>query len=331
MIRLPLIRFATFCAVAFVILAMSLIHGVAAAQGTYPNRPVRVIVPFGAGGVADITVRLVTEKMGDALGQKFIIENVPSAGGTVAAQRALVAPPDGYTLALFSNGTAISVPLFQTLGFNPETEFTPIATMAQFDFVLATHAAATYRSMADFLAAAKQKPGALNVATINIGSSQHLSALLLESVTDTKFAVVPFRNTPDALQALLRGEVDLMVDTYAAMRGPITDGRLRALAVSGPARSAFLPQIPVMAELGHKSYDVTSWNALFARSGTPADIVERLNQATSAALKDPALVARLAELGLEPAPSTPEALGDRLRRDIARWSAVIDAAKVPRQ
>jgi len=311
-------------------LAASLITQVAQAE-TYPSKPIRVIVPFGAGGVADVTVRLVTEKMGDKLGQRFIIENLPGAGGGLAAQRVASAPADGYALALFSNGTAVSVPLFKSLPFDPVKDFVPISLMGQFDFVIAANGAAAYRNLSDFIKAAQAKPGALNVGTINVGSTQHLSGLLFASEAKIKVVPVPFRTTPDAMIGLLRNDVDVVIDSYASLKSGLDDKRLTALATTGATRSVLLPQTPTVAEQGVKGFDVTSWNALFARTGTAPEIVALLNRTMKAVLAEDGLKTRLLELGIEAKASTPEELSAKLKADIARWTAVIEAADVPKQ
>ena len=183
------------------------------AQAAYPARPVKIVVPFAAGGVADITVRVVAEKLGDRLGQRFVIENMAGAGGVTAARAALAAPADGYTLAMLTNGTAVSVPLFKNLPFNPVTDFAPISMLGQFDFIFATNAASDLKTIGDVLRGARARPGELNVATIAIGSTQHLTAVLLKSEAQVDFAMVPFRGTPDALVGLLRNDVQVLIDT----------------------------------------------------------------------------------------------------------------------
>ena len=171
--------------------AALLLPQIADAQN-YPNRPVRLILPFGAGGVADVTARLVTEKLGEKLGQRFVIENMAGAGGINAARAVLSAPADGYTLALLSNGTAISVSLFKSLGFNPVTDFVPVSSMGYFDFIFVTQAGSPYPTLAEFIKAAKAKPGAVNIGTINVGSTQNLSAQLFKSTAGVDVAIVPF-------------------------------------------------------------------------------------------------------------------------------------------
>src|ERR671916_2857514 len=209
----------------------------ASAQAAYPTRPVKIVVPFAAGGVADITVRIVAEKLGDRLGQRFVIENMAGAGGVTAARAALSAPPDGYTLAMLTNGTAVSVGLFKSLPFNPIADFAPISMLGQFDFIFATNAGSEFKTIDDVLRRARAKPGDLNVATIAVGSTQHLTAVLLKSEARIDFAMVPFRGTPDALVALLRNDVQVLVDTYAALRSALEDKSIRAVATSGDTRS----------------------------------------------------------------------------------------------
>lgn len=301
------------------------------AQANYPTRPVRIIVPFGAGGVADTTVRIVAEKLGDAMGQRFVIENQPGAGGIAAARVVLSAPADGYTLALLSNGTAVSAGLFKKLPFDPLKDFAPISSLGYFDFVLATNAGSEFRTMADLLKALREKPGSLNVGTINIGSTQNLSAELLKSAGDLKFAIVPFRSSPEVLVALLRNDIALMIDNYAALKAALTDGQARALATSGATRSPVLPDVPTVQEAGVPGYETTSWNGLFAKAGTPPDIVAALNAALSKVLADPDIKKQLLEFGIEGKSSTPEEIATRLRGDVAKWSAVIERAGIPKQ
>ena len=301
------------------------------ADEAYPSKPVRVVVPFGVGGVADITARLVTERMGDRLGQRFVVENVPGAGGTAAAQRVLAAPADGYTLALFSNGTAVSVPLFKSLGFDPLGEFAPISTMGFFDFAVVAKGDGDIASFEDFVRRAKAEPGKINVGTINVGSTQHLTGLLLEREAKLQVVMVPYRNTPEAMLSLLRGDVHVVIDSYAALKSGLDDNRLRPLATTGGARSAFLPNAPTIAERGLAAFDVTSWNALFVKAGTPGLAIDRLGAAMREVLDDPALRRRLLDLGIEAKYSAPAELAGRLKRDIERWGAVIEAAGVPKQ
>ena len=219
-------------------LAVTLLLPQIAHAQNYPNKPVRLILPFGAGGVADVTARLVTEKLGEKLGQRFVIENMAGAGGINAARAVLSAPADGYTLALFSNGTAISVSLFKSLGFNPVTDFVPVSSMGYFDFIFVTQAGSPYPTLAEFIKAAKAKPGTLNVGTINVGSTQNLAAQLFKSTAGVDVAIVPFRSSPDVLIALLRGDIQMGIENYAAVQSHVADKAAIAVSSSGTIRTS---------------------------------------------------------------------------------------------
>jgi tripartite-type tricarboxylate transporter receptor subunit TctC len=256
---------------------------------------------------------------------------VADSGGVTVARAALSAPADGYTLAMLTNGTAVSVALFKSLPFDPLKDFAPISLLGQFDFIVAANAASDFKSLDDAVKAARAKPGDLNVATIAVGSTQHLTAVLLKSEAKIDFAMVPYRATPDALVALLRGDAQLLIDTYAALRSALDDKRIRALATTGARRSKILPDVASVAEAGIGGFDVTSWNALFAPKGTPPEIVAALNGALREILAEPDIAARLLELGIEAQASTPQDLAARLEADIKKWSEVIEKAGIQRQ
>ncbi|MGL4243051.1 MAG: Bug family tripartite tricarboxylate transporter substrate binding protein [Beijerinckiaceae bacterium] len=316
----------TFLAAAATLAAMP-----AGAQAKFPDKPIRLIVPFGPGGLADITSRVVGERVGQLLGQQVVVVNQPGAGGVAAARAALSGPADGYTLVLFTNGTAISVPLVKELGYDPLTQFVPVSSLGFFDFLMLTSAEHPHRTLADLLAAAKARPGALNIGTINVGSSQNLSASLFRTMAGIDMAIVPFRTTPDAITALLRKDVDLVIDGYVAAKSLMQEGKVRALATSGPQRFAGLPDIPTVAESGVPGFDVTSWNAVFAPAGTPEDVVQALNVSIRVALDHTPVRQRLLDLGIEPRGGPPAAIADRLKADIARWGEVIRRAGIQQQ
>jgi tripartite-type tricarboxylate transporter receptor subunit TctC len=305
--------------------------GAVRAQAKYPSAPVRVILPFAAGGVADITARLVAEKLGDRLGQRFVIENMPGAGGVSAARAVLQAQPDGQTLALFSNGTAISVPLFKQLAFDPVNQFAPVSQLGSFDFIFATGPASGFKSLEDALKLARAKPDDLTLGTVTAGSSQNLSAVLFRSSANIQARIVPFRATPEILLAVMNGDVNIVIDSYAAMQSLLEDKKLFALATSGPKRAEFLPDLPTVAESGVPGFDVTSWNAIFVRKETPQAIVDTLNAAIGEALKAPDLRAAFLKLGITPQGSTPADLSARLKADIEKWGAVIKTAGIQPQ
>ena len=297
---------------------------------TYPTRPVRVILPFAAGGIADITTRLIAEKMGDKLGQRIIVDNQPGAGGISAARSVLAAPADGYTLALVTNGTAISVPLFKTLPFDPVKDFVPISGFGTFDLAMTANGASPYRTLRDFLKEAKASPGKLNVGTISVGSTQNLGAELLRSLTGDSFTVITYRTAPEAVIALLRNDIQLLSEYYATVKSGLEDGKLRVLAMSGDKRSPVLPNVPTVAEAGVPGYVVTSWNALFARVGTPPEIVTKLNMTVREVMAQPEIKKRMLELGIEAQAGTPEEIEARLKADIVKWTKVIEDAKIPK-
>ncbi len=320
-----------FAMLACALLALSCIAGGAQAQANYPDKPVRVILPFGPGGIADITARLIAQKLSEKLGQNFVIENMPGAGGIAAARAVLQAPTDGYTLAFFTNGTAISVAIFNDLPFDPLKQFVPVSALGYFDLVFAVPANSDFHTLGDFLAAARAKPGTLNLGSITVGSTQNLTAQLFKAMSGTDTVIVPFRTSPDELVALLRGDIQIEVEFYAALRPALQSGQIRALATSGPQRSPELPNIPTAAESGVPGFDVTSWNALYAPAGTPQPIVDKLNAALHDVLADPDLKKAALDLGIDARASTPAEIDARMRADIAKWSKVIEAAHIPKQ
>ena len=324
-------RFRLLSSLVFALCALLAGQHPARAQTKYPERSVRIVLPFAAGGVADITARIVAEKLSEKLAQRFYVENQAGAGGIVAARTVTSSPPDGYTLALLSNGTAVSVSLFRKLPFDPLKDFAPISSLGFFDFIFAKGANSPFKSLADVIAAAKAKPGTLNVGTINVGSTQNLSAELFKTAAGIDFAIIPYRGTPEIQVALLQGDVALTIDSYSAMKGNLADGKLRALASSGAQRSEATPELASVGESGVADYDVVSWNALFAPAGTPPEIVSTLNAALREILADPDAKKRLLELGIEPKASTPREIYDRLKSDIGKWRAVIEKAGIEKQ
>ncbi len=316
---------------ALALLATGLAARGARAQAKYPDHPVRVILPFGAGGVADITARLVAEGLSKTLGQNFVIENNPGAGGIAAARAALTGGKDGYTLTLLTNGTAISVPLFEHLPFDPLKDFVPISLIGSFDTVFVTAANSPYATLGDFLQAARAKPGTINVGTINVGSTQNLTAELFKSMANVDVVIVPFRGTPDVVVALLRGDVQMGIDFYAPLKPSLDSGQAHAVATGGAKRSLVLPNVPTVQEAGVPGFEVVAWNGLYAPAGTPPAVINTLNAALQQVLADPTIKQRALDLGIDAHPSTPAELDARMRSDIAKWGAVIARAHIPKQ
>ncbi len=304
----------------------------ALAQSDFPSKPIRIVVPFGAGGVADLTARTVAQKMAEGLGQSVMIENKPGAGGIVAAETVVKAEPDGYTLFLMSNGTAVSVSLFKKLPFDPRRDLAPVSLLGQFDLAVLVPESSPYKSLADLLAWGRAHPGQLNLGTINTGSTQHLAAELFRSQANLIAQVVPYNGTPAVINALRGGQVDAAIEILGPMKPQIQAKAVRALAVMGDARPADLPGVPlVSSHAGLSSFNVSSWNALAAPARTPPAVIARLNLAAQKALNHPDVKKRLADLNVSTKHSTPEQLGRLLEADIVRWSDVIDKAGIPKQ
>jgi tripartite-type tricarboxylate transporter receptor subunit TctC len=241
------------------------------------------------------------------------------------------APPDGTTLIMLTNGTAVSVSLFEKLPFDPVKDFAPVSSLGFFDFVLCTGASSGFKTLDEFIAAAKARPGTLNVGTINVGSTQNLSAELFKTAAGIDFTIVPYRGTPEAEVSLLQGNIALLIDSFSALMGNIADGKFRALASSGAVRSETIPQLATVQESGVAEYDVVSWNALFARAGTPPEIIKTLNAALRDVMGDIEIRTTLFALGIEPKAGTPEEIEARLKSDIDKWRAVIEKANIPKQ
>ena len=302
----------------------------AQAQSDYPNRPVTLIVPYAAGGVADVGMRILGEQLSNRLKQQFVIENRPGAAGVVAAQAGATAAPDGYTLLMTGNNTAIAAALFKSLPYNVLTDFDSVSTASFFDVLIVTRAGSPLHSVADLIAAAKANPGKLNIGTINPGSTQNLAAELFTSTADIKAAIVPFRTSPDMAGAVMRGDVDVAFEFYAAISGLLTDKKIVALASTGATRTAYLPDVTTVIESGIKDYEVASWNGLSVPVHTPKPIVATLNAAMKEALPAPDVQSKAAQMGMAMRWSTPEDMTARMKADIAKWGAVIDRAGIPK-
>jgi tripartite-type tricarboxylate transporter receptor subunit TctC len=307
--------------VAFLTSAASAAH----AQAPYPNRPIRVVIPFGPGGFADITMRLVGQQLSERAGVQVVIENRPSAGGIIAANAVTSAQPDGYTLFVFSSGIALSKSLLKTMPFDPETAFTPVSTLALFDLLLLVKADAPWNSAKDALETARADPQKFNIGTINPGSTQNVTAELIRSVTGIPVTIVPHRATAEVLTSLLRGDTQIGVESYAALKSPIDSGQVRAIAATGDKRSPMQPKVPTLKESGIDA-EVVGWNSVVAPAGTPNEVVATLNQHIRAIVEGADFRKRMLELGGEPKASTPEELAARLKSDIAMWAGVVKKA-----
>jgi tripartite-type tricarboxylate transporter receptor subunit TctC len=301
------------------------------AEGGYPTHPVTLIVPYAAGGVADVGMRILADKLSNRLGQQFVVENRPSAAGIVAAQAGASAAPDGYTLLMTGNNTAIAAALFNALPYNVLTDFSSISTAAFFDLLIVTRANSPLRSVQDIIDAARTNPGKLNIGTINPGSTQNLAAELFVSIAGINAAIVPFRTSPDMAGAVLRGDIDVAFEFYAAISGLLTDKKLKALASAGPQRTAYLPDVPTAIEGGLKDFEVQSWNGLSVPAATPASVIATLNGAMKEVIPMPEVQDRAKQMGMTMHWSTPAEMTARMKTDIAKWGAVIEKAGIPKR
>ena len=297
----------------------------------FPGKPLKIIVPFGAGGIADLTARTVGAKMADILGQPVVIDNKPGAGGIAAGDWVAKSDPDGTTMLLMSNGTAVTASLFKSLPFDTAKDFAPVSTLGFFDIALVTKADSPYKTLPELMAFAKANPGKLNVGTINIGSTQNLAAELFKSTAGIHVQIVPFNGTPAVITALRGGQIDAAVEILGPVKTQIDAKAINALAVFGLKRSASLPDVPTAKESGIVNMNTASWNALAVSAKTPKDIIAKLNAAIATALASPDVKKRLADLGVEAGSSSPEVLSELLNAEIKRWGEVITRANISRQ
>jgi tripartite-type tricarboxylate transporter receptor subunit TctC len=313
--------------------AVAIVVGVAAApaQTQYPEKPVRIILPYGPGGVGDVTMRLVAQKLSERLGKNFFIDNRPGAGGIVSGKAALTFPADGYTLYLAGSAAAISESLFKSLPFSVTRDFTAVSGLASFDMLLATRADSQLDTVAKIVAYGKANPGKLNFGSITSGSTQNLSADLFRMITGVQATLVVFKTTPDMMTAIIRGDIDVGFDYYAPLLPMIANKQIKIIATSGEHASPGLPDVPTVRDSGYPDYVVTGWNALSAPAGVPKDIVTKLNEEIVVVLKMPEIRQRMADLGMEPMIASPDALNQRLHDDIVKWARVIDAAGIEKQ
>ncbi len=307
-------------------LASFTLPSAAFAQADYPNRPIRIIVGFAAGGGTDLTTRTMQPKLQQLLGQSIVVDNRPGAGGNLATEIAVRAPADGYTLLMGTIAAlAINPTIYNNLGFNPQTDLTPISLSAQILNVLVVPADRPWRTTADLIAAAKARPDTITYGSSGVGGAGHLSGALLDQMAGITTVHVPYRGGGPLLSDLVSGKVDYAFATAVTVIPHIESGRLRALAVPGLARSSLLPGVPTVAET-LPGYEVGNWYALLGPRGLPEPIVARLNAAMRGALSDPEVLSHMARHGVEPLPSSPEELGRFIRDETAKWAPIVRRA-----
>jgi tripartite-type tricarboxylate transporter receptor subunit TctC len=306
------------------IVALMVLLGAAAARAeTYPSRPIQVIVPFAAGSASDVVTRIVLDRMGTGLGYRFVVENRPGAGGNIGTAAAAKAEPDGYTLLLGASGPlAANRSLYRSLGFDPDKDFAPIGLFAHFPNVVVASTKLPVNSVAELVAYAKQHPGQLNYGSVGVGSSQHLAGVFFEQITGTQLIHVPYRNIGQYGPDLMAGTVPLGFQWYPNVSAPITGGGARALAVASDKRLAVMPYVPTSAEAGIATYICSGWIALLAPAGTPKPIIVRLHQELAAAMTDPIVLERFAQLGAQPDTGTPEGLTEFMASESVKWRQI---------
>jgi tripartite-type tricarboxylate transporter receptor subunit TctC len=305
--------------------------GLAQMPSGYPTKPVRLVVPYGAGGVGDQTMRLLANSLSQQLKQQFVIENRPSAGGIISMTEVLRAPADGYTLGEMGNGQAISMSLFSNLHYDLLKDFVPISVAASFSMLLAVPDQSPYKSLPELVAAARKNPGKINLGAINPGSTQNLSTHLFKQTTGADFTIIPYRTAPDLVTALLRGDVDLGFDYFATFQAMMGPGRLRIIATAGESRDPMLPDVPTAKESGFPSYVVNSWNGIGARAGVPVAITNYLSAEINRSLKTADIQEKFRAVGIDPSGSTPAEMWDRMTQDSRKWREVIEKAGIPKQ
>jgi tripartite-type tricarboxylate transporter receptor subunit TctC len=313
------------------ILALMVMAGLGGARAQdYPARTVTIIVPFAAGGPADITARIVADIFSRHLGQKFLVENVVGAGGTTGALRAAKAPADGYTLISGHLGTNALAPAFYpNLGYDPQKDFAPIGLTTEFPEVLVVRKDFPASNLKEFVAYAKANPDKLNVGHAGLGSVSYIGCLLLHSAIGIKPTLVPFTGTGPVLNAMLTGQIDYECDPVLGTLGQVQAGNVRVLTVAAKKRSAMLPDVPTSYEQGLPEFDCAPFYAMFAPAGTPQSIVDKLSEALTKGLNEEAVQKRLAELGaepIEPARRGPRALGELVKSEAARLLPILKAA-----
>jgi tripartite-type tricarboxylate transporter receptor subunit TctC len=304
--------------------------GSASAQSNYPSRAIKVSTPFAPGAASDIELRLLAAKMSERLKVPVVVENHPGSGGVAAGRAVTNAAPDGYTIGWVGNNTAIAVSLFRQ-PFDPRQDLRAIVGVSEFAYLFVTSASSPYKTLQEFIAAAKAKPNTLTIGTSSAGTSNHLTALLFKISQGLDVTVVPYRGPSELQVAMLSKEVDLVVNAYGGLRPAIEAKQIRALATTSAARLPELPDVPTMREAGVADFEITSWNGLYGPKGMPDETVATLQWAATEALEDPELKAKFKEIGFDAKPVPPAAFDTRMRNEIDRWGKVISAAGIERQ
>jgi len=314
--RSAVLRVLSLCALA----ALPLFAG---AQN-YPSRPVRLVVPFPAGGTTDILARAIAQKLSEGLGQQFVVDNRPGAGGNIGADIVAKSPPDGYTLLMGTVGTqAINVSLYAKMPYDAAKDFAPVVLVAGVPNILVVNPSVPVHTVAELIKLAKEKPGAINFASSGNGTSIHLSGELFKVMTGVQMSHVPYKGSAPALTDLIGGQVQLMFDNLPSALPHVKAGKLRAVAVTSAKRAPALPDVPTIAESGVPGFEATSWFGILAPAGTPRDIVTKINAEANKALQSAEMKEKLLSQGAEAAGNSPEFFGDYIRSETVKWAKVV--------
>jgi len=316
----------------FRLVLLLLLPAIAWAQD-YPSKPVKIVVPYSAGGNADILGRTLAQKLGDALKQPFVVENRAGANGGIGTDLVAKSAPDGYTLLVTASGPlTVNPTLYKSVPYDPIKDFAPISECAVYQYVLVTLASSPWKSIADIVAAAKAKPGAISFGSTGVGGGNHLSGELFALATGTQLTHVPYKGSAPALSDLLGGQLSMMFDTVITSVPQIRAGKLRAFAVSSAKRASSLPEVPTMQEAGIKGFDISQWQGFLAPAGTFKAIVDRLNAETIRAMHAPDVHERIAvQGGNEIVTGTPEEFAALIKSDLQAYAKLIREAKIPAQ
>jgi tripartite-type tricarboxylate transporter receptor subunit TctC len=303
---------------------------VTATAQAYPTRPIQVIVPFAGGSASDVVMRIVLDRMAKSIGQPFIVDNRPGAGGNIGTSAGTKAAPDGYTLVMGSTGPmAANKTLYRELGYDPEKDLEPISLFAHFPILIVVSSKLPVKSVAEFVAYAKERPKQLNYGSVGIGSSQHLAGVYFEQVAGIELTHVPYRNIAQYVPDLIAGAVPVGFQWLPNVNGPLQSGDAKALAVAASTRMTALPDVPTVAEAGVKNYEASGWLGLLAPHGTPKPIIARLNQELVAAINDPLVRSKIIEQGAEGVSTTPEGLAKFIASESVKWRDIIAKAGIP--
>jgi tripartite-type tricarboxylate transporter receptor subunit TctC len=297
---------------------------------TYPARPVRIIAGFAAGGGVDITARIIGQWLSDRLGQSFVTENRPGAGGNIATEMVVNAPPDGYTLLLATVPNAVNTTLYENLTFNFIRDIAPVAGIIRVGMVVLVHPSVPANTLPEFLAYVKSNPGKVNMASAGMGSAPHMAGELFNFMAGTRMVHVPYRGQGPALADLLGGQVQVLFATTPGIADYIKTGRLRALAVTTASRAEVLPELPTVGDFV-SGYEASQWYGMAAPKNTPAEIIDMLNREINAGIADPKVGARLADIGGEPLAGSPAQFGTLIAQETAKWGKVVKFAGMKAQ